>query len=704
MATNRQLATVGVAAAGVVAAALLAGRLRRYALKFLIGRASAEPAAPKWVYAAIKALSPSKPSTFYFEDLLPSLPIPDLKATCDAFIASVRTLISPEELRQLETDLATLISSDGPTIQALLHKRATEEPQGWLSQWWLYAAYLSGRDPIALNSNTCAVDSFDRPPPAPQCMRAAGLVDAAVKFFFRIQRETLPPLRLAGTIPLAMDGYACMFGTTRIPGVSVDSLAYGDYKALGKNAHIIVHRGGLMYRVAVIVDGKSVPQGTVQAALEAIVAAESGHGLGQGVWQGAGLAALTALPRDRWAAARSHLLSLSPDNVESLAVVESALFHITLHEAEEDVATTTATTSFFHALMGDGQHVWYDKSFNVIVFANGRAAINMEHSWSDAGPASHMWEFMLANETYASEGTSTPPASASLRAQDALVQFDIDEGLMAMLGACGPQWSSLTSNVNVCVLLWNTFGKDAIKGFCVSPDAFFQQALQVAGLLYFKRPVLTYESGSTRRFAFGRTECIRSATTSSLAFATQLVAWIAKGTSASPDETAAVAALLRSSAKAHTALTLAAVAARGCDRHLLGVRMLVGSGALQTPAALQAVSHSAVRLPWELSTSAPPILQEYTGAAAARIYPQDKQSCGGGFGPVAPGGVGVAYFIYDNRIHVFISSQLAPERPGAEVFAGHLESALRAMATVLTAPVSASGPPATPVPATPALA
>jgi hypothetical protein len=48
---------------------------------------------------------------------------------------------------------------------------------------------------------------------------AAGLVDAAVKFFFRIQRETLPPLRLAATIPLAMDGYACMFGTTRIPGM-----------------------------------------------------------------------------------------------------------------------------------------------------------------------------------------------------------------------------------------------------------------------------------------------------------------------------------------------------------------------------------------------------------------------------------------------------------------------------------------------------
>ncbi len=49
----------------------------------------------------------------------------------------LQTLISPEELRQLETDLATLISRDGPTIQALLHKRATEEPQGWLSQWFV---------------------------------------------------------------------------------------------------------------------------------------------------------------------------------------------------------------------------------------------------------------------------------------------------------------------------------------------------------------------------------------------------------------------------------------------------------------------------------------------------------------------------------------------------------------------------------------
>ena len=34
------------------------------------------------------------------------------------------------------------------------------------------------------------------------------------------------------------------------------------------------------------------------------------------------------------------------------------------------------------------------------MFADGKAAIHMEHSWSDAGPPSHMWEYILAFERY----------------------------------------------------------------------------------------------------------------------------------------------------------------------------------------------------------------------------------------------------------------------------------------------------------------
>jgi hypothetical protein len=74
----------------------------------------------------------------------------------------------------------------------------------------------------------------------------------------------------------------------------------------------------------------------------------------------------------------------------------------------------------------------------------------------------------------------------------------------------------------------------------------------VTALQYFGRPVLTYESGSTRRFAYGRTECIRSATVDSHAFATAMVAWMGKRERgvATPEEAADVAKLLRYGSRA----------------------------------------------------------------------------------------------------------------------------------------------------------
>lgn len=35
---------------------------------------------------------------------------------------------------------------------------------------------------------------------------------------------------------------------------------------------------------------------------------------------------------------------------------------------------------------------WFDKSFSVVFFKNGKAGINGEHSWADAPVLSHLWE------------------------------------------------------------------------------------------------------------------------------------------------------------------------------------------------------------------------------------------------------------------------------------------------------------------------
>jgi hypothetical protein len=238
--------------------------------------------------------------------------------------------------------------------QAALKARAAREEQGWLSAWWLELAYLAGRDPIAVKSNTCALDSFDIPPPTrsqslragtvhhvptvrdltptpcvvarcwlaayqrlPPCLRwqpapksprfalattpsllcPAAIAFWGTKFFLRVATGSLEPLRAGGVVPLDMDGYRCMFGTTRVPGdvpgrsprpspppptgqwgcqvptspfplwthptrpltnncplsapilvlglagETMDSLSYGNYPELQRNAHMVVQLG-----------------------------------------------------------------------------------------------------------------------------------------------------------------------------------------------------------------------------------------------------------------------------------------------------------------------------------------------------------------------------------------------------------------------------------------------------------------------------
>lgn len=35
---------------------------------------------------------------------------------------------------------------------------------------------------------------------------------------------------------------------------------------------------------------------------------------------------------------------------------------------------------------------WFDKSFTLISYPNGKMGINVEHSWADAPIVGHMWE------------------------------------------------------------------------------------------------------------------------------------------------------------------------------------------------------------------------------------------------------------------------------------------------------------------------
>lgn len=46
--------------------------------------------------------------------------------------------------------------------------------------------------------------------------------------------------------------------------------------------------------------------------------------------------------------------------------------------------------TLFH--LGPLSFRWFDKSFSVVVYKNGKNGLNAEHSWADAPIVSHLWE------------------------------------------------------------------------------------------------------------------------------------------------------------------------------------------------------------------------------------------------------------------------------------------------------------------------
>ena len=68
----------------------------------------------------------------------------------------------------------------------------------------------------------------------------------------------------------------------------------------------------------------------------------------------------------------------------------------------------------------------------------------------------------------------------------------------------------LLNDVDLHIMIHDSFGKGFVKQCNTSPDAFIQMALQLAYYRDIGKHHLTYESSMTRLFREGRTETVRS--------------------------------------------------------------------------------------------------------------------------------------------------------------------------------------------------
>ena len=568
---------------------------------------------------------PPEEVAFPHQTDLPPLPLPSLADTCDRYLDTVRPLLSETELLHTQSLLADFCKEGGVgnTLQQMLEERAGSE-RNWIEEWWEQLAYLRTRTTMAVHINWFGV--------MPEwgirmtnVQAAAAMLNGLLEFRTGLHAGKFPPETLMGN-PLDMHQFLRVFGTTRVPQEGQDEIVQ-----VADSQHIIIMRENAMVSVPLYTAaGAPLSLRQLQAQLARALELAAPPLLEKS--DNEPLSVLTSLPRDEWAAQRTSLLA-DPSNAEALQAVESALFCISF----ETGAPTTKQEAAEACLCGAGRNKWFDKSFTVVIFENGRGGLNAEHTPVDAMTIVSM--FMSVNESVrASIRDVVAVSPADLLSEHvpapppAKVTWSLSAPLLRTMEHASVGIARLGGDVHMRILEFAHFGKRFLKSTRLHPDMFMQMAIQLAYFRLHGNFVATYETGHTRAFYHGRTDTIRTLSLASCDFARSM-----DDATLAPHQRLAK---LKAACKVHGEQMKRVLTGQGIDRHLLGL-MVAAHLAGESPALFSdpAFKRSGGGGNFTISTS---------NVGYTPLF--------GGFSPMTADGYGVCYAMLEGRMNVAVTA------------------------------------------------
>lgn len=626
--------------------------------------------------AVMKTFCAKKPGLYSYQGSLPNMPLPSVKDTTARYLRSVKGLLEDEEYNRIAKLAEDFEKEQGPKFQRYLYLKWLWSTN-YVSDWWEEYVYLRGRSPIMVNSNYYGMDVIACQPTYIQTARAANMCVGLLKFRRQLDREEVKPIMGSGTVPLCSWQYERVFNTTRIPGVESDRLVH-----LNDSRHITVLHRGRFYKVPLQVNGTTLAACDFEKQFTAIL--EDDYEPTKAELH---LPALTAGDRTPWATARKRFFS-SGCNKTSLDTIEGAAFMLVLDDDEFDYNEESVrkmlkdeplpkwyeeanirkknfnVDDYGHSLLhGHCYDRWFDKSFNLIVFKNGRIGCNSEHSYADAPIVAHLFEESMSSDKnmgYTDDGHCLGVSTKNFP-KPARLKWDIPEELHNIIEESLSVAQKIADDLDLHIMIHNEYGKGAMKKCKVSPDAFIQNAMQLAFKRENGKNCLTYESCMTRLFREGRTETVRPCTVESINFCK------AMDDPNVPHEEKK--ALFKKATDIHVKSYCDAMCGKGVDRHLFTLYVVSRYLEVDSPFLKEVLSQQ-----WQLSTSQTPATQ--TNLVDLKKYPY-YSSAGGGFGPVADNGYGVSYIITgEDNIFFHVSCKKSCPTTDAKQFAAKIRTAL----------------------------
>ncbi|OCH94373.1 acyltransferase ChoActase/COT/CPT [Obba rivulosa] len=620
----------------------------------------------------------SRPANLGPPARLPRLPVPDLHKTLQKYLKSLEPFLLEDEARggppfKESYALREKWANDfehglGKLCQERLLALDRASPFNWLDDnFWLKKAYHEYRAPLVINTSWWL--AFNNDPNVPrevlsglstsaragitdwQIKRAAWLTHRWLDCKARVERQELYP-DTTRTGVWFHDCVSRMFNICRMPQPKCDALSMPAPPQSPHARKIIVFVHDWLYAIEVLdKDLQSLSPGEISRRISAVVG-DVVERLTQGE-KAVPVGVMTADDRDHWAENLAYLLSLSPQNRDTLQVIQHSAFALSLDHYTYTLpsATTPSTigleldtvseiTAHLHNIRSGpterpARNRWFDKPINLIVESNTRAGALGEHSPVDALVPSMVAEYALV-ENLDVEEFDRLEQNNNVSARHGWERLDwvTDERLREACEAAERRIIAVVQDSDSGVLDFTDYGTEWIKSTArLSPDAYIQMALQLAWYRTRGEFTATYETALTRLFQHGRTETIRTLSTDSRAFV------LAMCDPAVSNQTRY--ALLRRAIQTHTTLMRHAATGRGIDRHILGLQQMLKTDASEHHLLLddELCLHSQT---WKLSTS---------GLSAGPLFR------GTGFGSSYPDGYGINYLAGPEVIRFGIESK-----------------------------------------------
>jgi len=560
---------------------------------------------------------------------LKRLPIPTLDETFPKYLRSIEPILTAEELKKAEQEVADFIAGPGKVLQATALKEDAHEgyPYSYIQKHW-DDMYLTIRcsHPVNVSPYFKLVDD----PSKGQFRRAAEFALAYVRWTRKILAGALEPCPGGKGAYLCHSGYKFMIGMSKSPRKDRDVVElYPESRTL-----TVISKGNLCSIEVLTEAGEILSVEALEKQLAEIAAAPAAK---------TPICVLTSEDRDVWAATREKLAS-DPANAAALGKVDQGIFTVVLEDAEAG-DRSAMSRSLLH---GNPANRWYDKH-QLVAYKDGKMGLVLEHSMSDGMNWTRFVHEVMAD---VSGSGSLPPGCGPLPqlptvtgpiAMPTPLHFKVSDEVAKTIAVAEANYKTLADSVDHDVLEL-PFGKDTLKSWKVSPDAAMQVAYMAAFYKVHGAMPPVYESCTTRRFFVGRTETIRSCTPEAKALA-QAVAAGETGPK--------LLGLLRKAGETHVGVSRDAVMAMGSDRHMMVLNYLANRDMKGNMPAVFTNPALAASKNWLISSS------------NATSTPYIDQF---GFGPTAGDGYGLGYLIEANSVKLAVTSFKGSKSKGSATF------------------------------------